>query len=105
MDPTHNKGVTIVQQPPTMDFFLHREVAAASAMTYDELAQVLETKNPNTRKLYPLNSLNVIKMQNVGAGVLEDNIFSSSHVPEERRPPRRRAALHRRLAARLDLLP
>jgi NitT/TauT family transport system substrate-binding protein len=79
MDPTHNKRVTIVQQPPTMDFFLHREVAAASAMTYDELAQVLETTNPNTKKLYPLESLNVIKMQNVGAGVLEDNIFSSSH--------------------------
>jgi NitT/TauT family transport system substrate-binding protein len=78
MDPAHNKGVTIVQQPPTMDFFLHRQVDAASAMTYDELAQVLESKNPATGKLYPLKDLNVIKLQNVGAGVLEDNIFSST---------------------------
>jgi NitT/TauT family transport system substrate-binding protein len=77
MDPAHNKGVTIVQQPPTMDFFLHRAVDAASVMTYDELAQVLETKNPSG-KLYPLKSLNVIKLQNVGAGVLEDNIFASA---------------------------
>jgi NitT/TauT family transport system substrate-binding protein len=77
MDPAHNKGVTIVQQPPTMDFFLNRQVDAASAMTYDELAQVLETRNPNG-KLYPLKSLNVIKLQNAGTGVLEDNVFASS---------------------------
>jgi NitT/TauT family transport system substrate-binding protein len=78
MDPIQNKDVTIVQQPPTMDFFLHREVDAASAMTYDELGQVLEAKNPQTRKLYTLKDLNVIKLQNVGAGVLEDNIFAST---------------------------
>jgi NitT/TauT family transport system substrate-binding protein len=79
MDPAHNKGVTIVQQPPTMDFFLHRQVDAASAMTYDELAQVLESKNPSTGKLYTLKDLNVIKMQKIGTGVLEDNIFTSTH--------------------------
>jgi NitT/TauT family transport system substrate-binding protein len=78
MDPAHNKGVTIVQQPPTMDFFLHREVDAASAMTYDELAQVLETKDQATGKLYKLKDLNVIKLQSVGGGVLEDNIFTSA---------------------------
>jgi NitT/TauT family transport system substrate-binding protein len=78
MDPSDNKGVTIVQQPPTMDFFLNRQVDAASAMTYDELAQVLEATNPKTGKLYPLKDLNVIKMQNIGTGVLEDNIFTST---------------------------
>ena len=31
-------------------------------MTYNELAQVLETKNPKTGKLYTLNDLNVFKM-------------------------------------------
>ena len=31
-------------------------------MTYNELAQVLETKNPETGKLYTLNDLNVFKM-------------------------------------------
>jgi NitT/TauT family transport system substrate-binding protein len=78
MDPQHNKGVTIVQQPSTMDFFLNRQVDASSAMTYDELAQVLESKDPKTGKLYTLKDLNVIKLQKVGTGVLEDNIFTST---------------------------
>jgi NitT/TauT family transport system substrate-binding protein len=75
MDPTKNKGVTIVQQPFDMNLFLQRKVDSASAMTYNELAQVLETKNPKTGKLYQLKDLNVIKMQNVGTGMLEDGIF------------------------------
>ena len=46
-------------------------------MTYNELAQVLETKNPKTGKLYTLNDLNVFKMSDpkVGTGMLEDNVF------------------------------
>jgi len=78
MDPAQNKGVTIVQQPFDMNLFLNHQVDAASAMTYNELAQVLETKNPKTGKLYSLNELNVIKMQNVGTGMLEDNLFSTA---------------------------
>jgi NitT/TauT family transport system substrate-binding protein len=78
MDPTKNSGVTIVQQPFDMGLFLNHQVDAASAMTYNELAQVLETKNPKTGKLYSLNDLNVIKMQNVGTGMLEDNLFSTA---------------------------
>ena len=68
MDPTKNKGVTIVQQPFDMNLFLQRKIDAASAMTYNELAQVLETKNPKTGKLYQLEDLNVIKMEDVGTG-------------------------------------
>src|SRR5512135_2912446 len=68
MDPTHNKGVTIVQQPFDMGLFLNHQVDAASAMTYNELAQVLETKNPKTGKLYKLSDLNVLKMQSLGFG-------------------------------------
>ncbi len=78
MDPTQNKGVTIVQQPFDMGLFLNHQVDAASAMTYNELAQVLETKDPKTGKLYSLNDLNVLKMQNVGTGMLEDNLFSTA---------------------------
>jgi NitT/TauT family transport system substrate-binding protein len=78
MDPAHNKGVTIVQEPFTMDFFLKRQADAASAMTYNELAQVLEAKNPKTGKLYTMNELNVIKMQAVGTAMLEDNIFTTA---------------------------
>jgi NitT/TauT family transport system substrate-binding protein len=75
MDPLHNKGVRIVAQPFSMDFFIKRQVDAASAMTYNELAQVLEAKNPKTGKLYTLKDLNVIPMQKVGTSMLEDGIF------------------------------
>jgi NitT/TauT family transport system substrate-binding protein len=75
MDPLHNKGVTIVKQPFSMDFFIKRQVDAASAMTYNELAQVLEVKNPKTGKLFTLKDLNVIPMQKVGTSMLEDGIF------------------------------
>jgi NitT/TauT family transport system substrate-binding protein len=75
MDPVHQKGVKIFQEPFTMDFFLKRQVDAASAMTYNELAQVLEATNPKTSKLYTLKDLNVIPMQKVGTGMLEDGVF------------------------------
>jgi NitT/TauT family transport system substrate-binding protein len=78
MDPAQNKGVTIVQQPFDMGLFLNHQVDAASAMTYNELAQVLETKNPKTGQLYKLSDLNVLKMQNLGFGMLEDNLFSTA---------------------------
>jgi len=77
MDPEKNQGVTIVQQPFDMNLFLNHQVDSASAMTYNELAQVLESKNPSTGKLYQLSDLNVIKMQSVGTGMLEDGIFST----------------------------
>ena len=77
MDPEHNKGVTIVQQPFDMNLFLQQKVDSASAMTYNELAQVLESKNPKTGKLYTLADLNVLKMQNVGTGMLEDGVFTN----------------------------
>src|SRR5581483_5295234 len=77
MDPEHNKGVQIVQQPFDMNLFLSHQIDAASAMTYNELAQVLESKNPKTGKLYTLDDLNVIKMQDVGTSMLEDNVFTT----------------------------
>src|SRR5437899_3927112 len=79
MDPKDKSDVTIVNQPFNMDLFLNREVDAAAAMTYNELAQVLETKNLKTGKLYKLSDLNIIKMEdaNKGAGtsMLQDQIF------------------------------
>jgi NitT/TauT family transport system substrate-binding protein len=77
MDPAHNKGVTIVQQPFDMNLFLQHKIDSASAMTYNELAQVLESKNPSTGKLYTMADLNVLKMQSVGTGMLEDGLFST----------------------------
>jgi NitT/TauT family transport system substrate-binding protein len=75
MDPQKNKGVTIVQQPFDMNLFLQNKVDSASAMTYNELAQVLETKDTKTGKLHGLSELNVIKMQDAGTGMLEDGVF------------------------------
>jgi NitT/TauT family transport system substrate-binding protein len=71
MDPAHNGGVTIVQQPFDMNLFLKKQVDSASAMTYNELAQVLETG-------VKLSQINVIKMQNAGTGMLEDGIFTTA---------------------------
>jgi NitT/TauT family transport system substrate-binding protein len=69
------KDANIVAQPFDMNLFLNREVDAAAAMTYNELAQVLETKNPDTGELYTLDELNVLKMSDLGTGALEDGIF------------------------------
>jgi len=77
MDPANNKGVTIVKQPFDMNLFMNRQIDSASAMTYNELAQVLETKNPKTGKLTKLSDLNVIKMESIGTGMLEDGIFTT----------------------------
>ena len=78
MNPAKNQGVTIVQQPFDMGLFINHQVDAASAMTYNELAQVLETKNPKTGKLFSLKDLNVLDMQKLGYGMLEDNLFTTA---------------------------
>src|SRR5215475_13008032 len=77
-DPNNPKDVTIFNQPFDMNAFLSHQIDAAAAMTYNELAQVLETKNPATGKLYTLSDLNVFKMSAVGTGMLEDNLFTTS---------------------------
>ena len=78
IDPNDSKDVTIFNQPFDMTAFLSKQIDAAAAMTYNELAQVLETKNPSTGKLYTLSDLNVFKMSAAGTGMLEDNIFTTS---------------------------
>ncbi len=76
LDP--QKDVKIVAQPFDMNLFLNREVDSAAAMTYNELAQVLEAKNPDTGELYTLDELNVFKMSDLGTGALEDGVFVRS---------------------------
>ena len=77
IDHSKSSDVKIVNQPFDMNLFLQRKIDAAAAMTYNELAQVLETKNPKTGALYKLSDLNVFKMASpqVGTGMLEDNVF------------------------------
>jgi NitT/TauT family transport system substrate-binding protein len=73
LDP--QKDVEIVAQPFDMELFLKRDIDAAAAMTYNELAQVLETKNADTDQLHTIDELNVLKMSDLGTGALEDGIF------------------------------
>ena len=75
IDPKSKDDVTIVNQPFDMNLFLSRDVDAAAAMTYNELAQVLETENEETGELYKLDDLNVISMEDAGTAMLEDGIF------------------------------
>src|SRR5690348_8583278 len=50
INPNSSKDVTIVQEPFSMGFFVQHQVDSASAMTYNEIAMVLESKNPATGK-------------------------------------------------------
>jgi NitT/TauT family transport system substrate-binding protein len=77
IDPNNKNDVKIFNQPFDMNAFLKGQIQAAAAMTYNELAQVLESKNPKTGKLYTLNDLYVMKMQNQGTGMLEDGLFTT----------------------------
>ena len=76
MDPEKQQGVKIFNQPFTMTDFLSHRIDAAAAMTYNELAQVLESKNPKTGKLYTMKDLNVFPLQKEGTSMLEDGLFS-----------------------------
>jgi NitT/TauT family transport system substrate-binding protein len=71
INPNNSKDITIVQQPFDMNLFLKHQVDSASAMTYNELAQVLESG-------VSVSQINVIKMQDVGTGMLEDGLFSTA---------------------------
>jgi NitT/TauT family transport system substrate-binding protein len=76
LDP--QSDVEIVAQPFDMNLFLNREVDAAAAMTYNELAQVLEQENPDTGDLFTPEDLNVMLMSDLGTGALEDGVFVQS---------------------------
>ena len=105
MDPTKNKGVTIVQQPFDMNLFLQRKIDSASAMTYNELAQVLETKNPKTGKLYQLKDLNVITMEDGRHGDARGRHLRPRRLDQGRREPGDRKEVPRGVVQGLGVLP
>jgi len=70
--------IKLVQQAFDMNGFLAGDIDAAQAMTYNEYAQVLETKNPKTGKLYTPDDLNVINWNDVGTAMLQDAIWAPS---------------------------
>ena len=70
--------ITLIQQAFDMNGFLDGDIDAAQAMTYNEYAQVLETKNPKTGQLYQPEDLNVIDWNKVGTAMLQDAIWANS---------------------------
>ncbi|GAA3638330.1 ABC transporter substrate-binding protein [Microlunatus ginsengisoli] len=70
--------IKLIQQAFDMNGFLSGDIDAAQAMTYNEYAQVLETKNPKTGQLYQPSDLNVIDWNKVGTAMLQDAIWANS---------------------------
>ena len=75
IEPTDKSDVTMVNQPFDMNLFLQREVDAAAAMTYNELAQVLAQTNPETGEQYTYDDINMLSMEDAGTAMLEDGVF------------------------------
>jgi len=72
------KDIKLIQQAFDMNGFLDGDIDAAQAMTYNEYAQVLETKNKATGELYKPEDLNVIDWNTVGTAMLQDAIWANS---------------------------
>ena len=58
-----------------MSLLLSREIDVSEAMIYNEYAQVLEAKNPDTGQLYKPEDLNVINWNEQGSGMLQDSLY------------------------------
>jgi NitT/TauT family transport system substrate-binding protein len=67
---------TRVTQDFNMELLLNREIDAAEAMIYNELAQLLEVENPDTGQLYSLDDLNVTDFNEYGTAMLQDNVIA-----------------------------
>jgi NitT/TauT family transport system substrate-binding protein len=65
-----------IAQQFDMVAFLEGDIDAAEAMTYNELAQVMEAINPDTGELYTADDLNIINYEEEGVGMLQDSIWA-----------------------------
>jgi NitT/TauT family transport system substrate-binding protein len=65
-----------VIQPFDMTLLLSKQIDVAEAMIYNEYAQVLEAKNPETGNLYQPTDLNVINWNDEGTAMLQDALFA-----------------------------
>jgi len=70
--------VSITTQDFSMNALFDRDVDAAQAMTYNELAQVLETVNPATGELYTLDDLDVIYYEDTEGAMLQDALWADT---------------------------
>lgn len=78
LDPEDPNDVNVIPQAFDMVAFINGELDAAAAMTYNELAQVLEfVGEDGTFPVYTLEDLNVIDLNEVGTAMLEDGIYAN----------------------------
>ncbi len=70
--------VSITTQDFSMNALLDGDVDAAQAMTYNELAQVLETVNPATGELYTMDDLDVIYYEDTEGAMLQDALWADT---------------------------
>ncbi len=70
--------VSVTTQDFSMNALLDGDVDAAQAMTYNELAQVLETVNPDTGELYTLDDLDVIYYDDTEGAMLQDALWADT---------------------------
>ena len=70
--------VTLVQQNFDESALLAGDIDAAQAMRYNEYAQILETMNPDTGKLYTPDDLNVIDWNDDGTAMLQDAVWANT---------------------------
>ena len=76
LDPA--KDVKVVQQAFDMKGFLAGDIDAAQAMSYNEYAQVLESENPKTGKLFQPSDLDVVSWAEDGVGMYQDALWANS---------------------------
>ncbi|WP_067821803.1 ABC transporter substrate-binding protein [Nocardia inohanensis] len=76
LDPSAD--VKLVQQQFDMNAFLAHDIDAAQAMSYNEYAQLLETKNPATGKLYTAADFAALDWNDQGVAMLQDAIWANT---------------------------
>jgi NitT/TauT family transport system substrate-binding protein len=76
IDPS--KDVELVQQQFDMQALLKGDIDAAQAMTYNEYAQVLEAKNPETGELYKPEDFTAVNWNDEGTAMLQDAIWADT---------------------------
>ena len=77
-DDLDSTSVSITTQDFSMNALLDGDVDAAQAMTYNELAQVLETVNPATGELYTMDDLDVIYYEDTEGAMLQDALWADT---------------------------
>jgi NitT/TauT family transport system substrate-binding protein len=70
--------VKITTQDFSMNALLDHDVDAAQAMTYNEWAQILEVKNPDTGELYQPSDFDVVSYEDTDGAMLQDAIWADT---------------------------